>query len=526
VGYTIDGVAYGLRARDVSSGVVVYGVVGSGKTSLLVRLAREALNRGYCVLALDLEGELSSRLGDRITVYTTTPGGRNQFRIDLLRPPPGVPAEDYAEYPYSVLVDHMRSRGWTVTPQMEYVLHEAVERTVRAGRGFPHLLRLVHEISAGLPAGRHTAMALESRLAPFRGTLLSRILSGPDSIRDPLSQGGVVDLRGIAAHSLQAARLVVHAFLTRVLAHLMAREPGSNARCIIMVDEANDLLPPGSEQEKLARAILVHGRKRGVGLVAAYHHPSTADSSLDKAAGTIVVFRLNNPWAVRAAAGLLGAPELEREIPYLSTGEAYIRAPGPYPPVRVKVEPAATTSDLEALIDSIVKYPCLTARERRQVLNWSGNRYTRTLREAMRLGLVEKRTVYTGRGRPITLLQLPGTNPSAPHRCAERKIIEELEAITGEPPPASYGAGPDVKVLVRGRWVAVEVETGTNLTLAKMEQRLEDYDYLIIVCTSRSCLHKARRLREHSIHKDRIAITTINGFRTIIRKIVEGRLPR
>ncbi len=393
----------------------VHGVVGSGKTTLITRLLHETKAHNMGFLLLDYEGEYT-RYAEELQAQVLSPGDKmNPLRLALLQPPEGVSWKTHAEWAYMVLARVIEESGWLLTPQMEAVLNKAVRRAVYDKASVRDLPSYIERASRGLPAGRQTEAALNARLTRVTDGPLTEVLDAPDTLGNPLSGRRIINLQPLARQSSMDARITVLVILYRARQTLLGMRPsGKGARFLIVVEEAEDLLAQGYPSARLVEEIIIHGRKRAVGVVIVSHSPLLLGQRIQSIVGNHVVFRLDTHRGALEAANLLGDQSLAQTIRSLPTGHALVKAASNPAAFKVKVSPLVKSDDITSLLESIIRYPYLTTRDRRALLGWDGSRYKRVVDEAKRRGLVEERWVYRGAGRPVKLLQTRGMNPSAP----------------------------------------------------------------------------------------------------------------
>lgn len=479
---------------DLSRHMVVWGSVGSGKTTAVKRLLYELATRtGAGFLVVDWEGEYGDVAEDLGARVLGGPGSPEPLRLGLFHPgraPPGV----YASWVASSLRRLIVDEGYDVTPQMDLGL-QRLARLAVARRAEPgDIPSLLEEGLRDRLWGRATAEALAARLHGLYAGPVAAALEGPP-LRVVRGDRLVLDLSWASRYSRVDGRILADLALARVYYSFSGPPRGGGLEFLVVIDEAEEVAPaPRPGRARLSGVVedLMHYRKRGVGVVLVAHSPALLDPGIAKLAANTMVFRVSDPEDARAAASRLGvAPEL---VSSLGRGEALLRPAGhgAPEPILVEVEPPPRLDcNARRILESIRLHPHLTQRERRSLLRMDGHTYTQALASLQALGLVRVVEVNTGRGRPVKLLETPGLRPGAAHRFLEHRILAAAARL-GLKAWRPGDADIALQAPEAGR-VAVEVETGSNVNAGKYTGLHAGYDALLIVCTDKPCLRTARR---------------------------------
>lgn len=512
----------GISRRDLTRSLIIYGSLGSGKTTAVARLLHESRPYGISFLLLDYEGEYVDKAEDLEAMVLTPGEAENSLHVPLLRPPHGIPWKSHAEWTYKLLTLVIKEEEWNITPQMEAVLKHAVYMAVGDRARLQSLPYYIDKAASGLPAGHQTAAALKARLTRIYDGPLAEVFEGPNTLSNPLYGRRIINLQPLAKLSSLEARITSLVILNRVRQAVIQAPPRRGpVGTLIVIEEAEELIPPGSPSLNQVISIISHGRKKGVGTIIVSHSPLLISQDLVNLVGNHMVFRLDSYRSALSAANLLGEAALVDEIRRLRTGEAFLRTVSVSHPIRISIDPMVSGDDIMKLLDSVIKYPYFTTRERRSYLGWDGEKYRRVVEEAKRRGYIVEKYFYKGTGRPIKLLETRGMNPSAPHKYAEYHVDLLLQDKFGIKPNKGVLYGPDFSFKINGKRIALEIETGSNLDAGKLLGRLRNYDYLIILCTSKECLRTARRIALRTKKKDRIFITSFIGLEYRIRRIIK-----
>ena len=516
LGVSGNGAPAGIRLQDLSRHLVVYGVVGAGKTTLVKRILYEARLRGVDYIVLDWEGEYRDTGAE---ILTASP--RGGLRLGLFSPDPA-PPQAYASWLVGVIAYSLREEGWELTPMMELVLSRAVKKTVEE-RDPSKLLDNVWREAEKTPQGRSTGAALEARLSRLVEGPLASIIGNPCTLcsrRGPL----VVDLSPLARINVVDARLAARAAIAKIY---YSYPPAQGLRLLLVVEEAEEVIPASGPRNTLVGMLasyMMHMRKRGIGVIIVAHSPSLVDSSARKIPANTVALRVEDPEDAAHIAARLGLERQQaRIIQGLARGEAVVKPAGAKTPymVRIRPPPTATGRSLEEkVLQSIYTHPHLSMSERKAYLGLDGTTFLRIVESLVEQGKVRVVTAYRGPGRPVKLLQARGMNPSAPHYYGEARVEEAARELGLR---VSRSREPDLVLETpSGARVAVEVETGSNISRGKYLRVLEEYDYLVILPVTRKAYSQALREARRINGNGRVYVTTVAGLRATLRKIMAG----
>ncbi|MEB3851015.1 MAG: DUF87 domain-containing protein [Desulfurococcales archaeon] len=513
LGVRVDGEGggggFGVRSSDLPGHIVVYGSVGAGKTTAAKRLLYEAAMRvraGFVVVDWEGEyGDVADLLDARVL---GGPDSGSPLRLGIFhrdgRERRRVPPSRVSE----ILLRFIREDGWDVTPQMERTIREAVRGTVESGSGVEGFRRML--ASDQLPWSRQTAAAVEARLYNILEGELAPLLEGPPTLRVGPRERVVVDLSWLSSTSRSLARQAAQLVLASIQAQLPRPTGHPGLRMLVVIDEAEEVAPagrPGQHWRGELVSDLMHQRKRGVGIVLVAHSPSLLNPEVARLASNIMVFRLDDADDAHRAAQRLGVGE--ELLRGLGRGEAVVRPASLRWPVVVRVEPPPALSwQARQVLESIALNPALTQRERRSSLGMRGSEYYRAVEELVRLGLARKVRVQTGWGRPVVLLERPGTIPGAAHRYLERALASRLPRILGAEVEKPRDADLAL-VSPCGARLAVEVETGSNIDPGKYRRLHARYHALLIVCTEKRCTRGALRAALDAGWEGRVAASIL-----------------
>lgn len=291
-----------------------YGVTGSGKTRLAMKLVIEAENREIKILILDVEGEwrnIIPQLHSNTEYYEVEKNLRiNPFDLNDT----GLVKLLLKETIFKGIEVEYRD----LSPQMNYVLNKCIESSA----SMPELIENVicyeeENLPFKLVNLDRTKTALLVRLEPYRSNpALNEIFYCPKSSLDLNkldSKNLVFNLHPLEAKIAYTVELRL-AYNTIAIAYLrqaMSRQTTDSIGHMFIADEAQMLVP------KILRKLVVTDtwattefatrlRKRGECLVVISQSPANIEDDIRKNAQNIFIFRLQDQEDTVIACGLLG----------------------------------------------------------------------------------------------------------------------------------------------------------------------------------------------------------------------------
>ncbi len=528
LGLDEGGTPVGIKLRDLEEHLVVYGSVGTGKTTMIKQLLYEAsYNSDTTYTVIDWEGEYIE-LGEATAARILYSDGSPQsLKINILDPGPLHPA-DYASWLTTILLQTFSEEGWSITSQMEALLRRAILASIIDRIPATKLAKLIYAAAKDFPQGYQTAAALETRLSRLLEGAAATVIDDTDNTRWLARTRTVIDLSHLARTSPPDARFIVKILLGRIRhqARLYSHRPNTH---LVVVEEAEHIAAPltGHRGLTLVAQAMMELRKRRVGIIVVAHSPSLLDPAINKLANNIAVFALHNNEDVKIAASTLSPTNTEiiaARIQELKRGEFILSASSARTPFLVKTAtPVVDVKDnARRLLNSIYTHPYFSTRERRTYLGMNGAVYQKAVQYLLARGILRIVLVHQGRGRPVKLLQPRGMNPSVAHCYAAHNAAKTLESmpiissVVTEP-----GDGADIAAVAStGQRIAVEIETGTHINTAKYINLLEKgYDYVVIICTNHNCSRHARNTIKR-INPERIVVTMLAFLEHTITKLL------
>jgi len=522
-----------------------YGVTGSGKTRLAMKLAIEAENKGIKLLILDVEGEwrnIIPQLHNKTEYYETERNLKiNPFDLNDI----GLVRLLLKETIFKGIEVEYRD----LSPQMNYVLNKCIENST----SIPELIEnVIHYQEENLPFKLvnldRTKTALLVRLEPYRSNpALNEIFychkSSPDlnKLDDANMVFNLHPLEAKVAYTVEL-RLAYNTIAIAYLRQALARQTTDEVKRMFIADEAQMLAP------KILRKLVVTDtwattefatrlRKRGECLVIISQSPANIEDDIRKNAQNVFIFRLQDAEDTTAACGLLGygnsnsaSEYLSQVISKLEQREAIVKSPVSKEPFMIKapeviVKPISekelreylpkATIDLTELeqefLNSIGEKPFVPMVERRKLLGWDKQKYSEVVSRLIKNGVIEKVSVPIGKGRPLVLYQLKGKKPSIKHEYYVHWIVSELTNKGLVCRVAKIGeAKPDIEA--PSLRTAINIELGKSGTEKNIKSALERFDKVIVCSDSKALL---KRLREEN-EDQRVLISEIWSVPSLI----------
>jgi len=528
LGYLSDGNPFHLSIDNFGYHFAFYGVTGSGKTRLAMKLAIEAENSGIRLIILDVEGEWKDIIPlfkGRTEYYATERNLRvNPFElgdIGLIR----------------LLLKETIFKGIEVeyqelSPQMNYVLDKCVLKST----SIPELIDNVtyyqgEDLPFKLVNLDRTKTALLVRLEPYKTNPALKEIFYCNSSSLDLNKLGDRNIL-FDFHSLERKvayrvelRLLYNVLAVAYLRQALARQITDKISHMFVAEEAQQLVP------KILRKLVVTDtwtttefatrlRKRGESLVIISQCPSNIEDDIRRNAQNNFYFRLQSPEDIKIVTGTLGYTWYDKVdyftqfIANLKQRQAVVKTPlveAPFiieaPSVNLgritkkelkqhmpKVQYDLSEEEQEFL-EGMNTNPFIPMTERRKLLGWDKRKYSAVVKRLLLRDVIEKVSVPMGKSRPLVLYQLKGKKPSVKHEYYVYWIINELtnKGLVCR----AEKIGPDIQIPALK--TAINVELGKSDIEKNIEIALKDFDR-VIICSDNKKLLKSisvpEKLRE------------------------------
>ena len=515
-----DGKAFRLPLEYFGNHFAFYGVTGTGKTRAAMNLAIKAENEGLHLRIIDVEGEWKNVIPQfkKATVYYDVSRNLkiNPFDLQDL----GLTKLLLRETIFKGIELEYRD----LSPQMNFMLDKCILISKSIPKLIENVISYTPETHFPLRNLDLTRTALLTRLNPYKDNeVLRNIFYVSKSSIDMKTIEGknlIIDLHSLdmkVAYK-QELRLIYNTLAIAYLREALNREERNSVKNLFVSDEAQLLVP-----KILQKAIVTDTwattdfatrlRKRGESLAIISQSPANIEDDIRKNSQNLFVFRLQDPWDIKAIAGMFGYVHVD-EINYLSSmltsmedRFAIVKTPlTPYPFIvrTIDVElPKLTETDLEhylsesegiveesfsedeqELLQNIRENPFLNNTERALSLGWHRSRYSEARKSLRTKEIVEEVSFKTKlKGAPSRFLKLRGKNDYGRgqfiHAFWVNKILNYLKE-EGCSPAKEYKLDDkivDIACTKDGKLIFIEVEyksdwKGNILRASKMCDKL------------------------------------------------------
>jgi hypothetical protein len=420
-----------------------YGVTGTGKTRAAMNLAIKAENEGLFLRVIDVEGEWKNIIPElkKDTVYYDV--NKNLKINPFCLEDSGLTKLLLKETIFKGMEVEYRD----LSPQMNFMLDKCVLASESIPELIDNVVSLKPETEFPMRNLDLTRTALLTRLNPYKDNPILRSIfhvkkSSIDfeSIKD---KNIIIDLHGLdmkVAYKKEL-RLIYNDLSIAYLRQALKTEEAFTARNLFIADEAQLLVP-----KILQKAISTDTwtttdfatrlRKRGESLVVISQSPANIEDDIRKNSQNLFVFRLQDPWDVKAIAGMFGCMHVD-EVNYFSSmltsledRTALTKTPqSPFPftiktldvelsnatekdleryqPNFEKEKEEALNEDEQELMQSVKENPFLNNTERALSLCWHRSKYSETRKSLKGKELIEEISFKTKpRGAPSRFVKL------------------------------------------------------------------------------------------------------------------------
>ncbi|MCI4330850.1 MAG: type IV secretion system DNA-binding domain-containing protein [Thermoplasmata archaeon] len=347
---------------DLLHHAVAVGASGSGKTSWLVGVARQAIERGTATVILDVHGDVGPRLvaglsreaRARVVVLDPTDDRSSRSGIRVLGGSGVAPEVEAAhlvaalkrltgdggetfwgfrmERIFDTFVRRVQEEGGTLVDLFDLLTDPSRRDAARLATAIPAVARFLEELPAIQQRNPEYLAPAAARIAKvLLRDELTRLLAPADAglpIDLLLEQGRSVLIRvpigalGPEASSFASTLLVSRLYLGRTASPI---EAVPRLRSLFVIDEASSVSP------KILSEILSEGRKFGVGLLLATQYPERLSMELRAAAagaaGSHLAFRIPRASASQSGSWVgLSPGEAVELLPNLPAGSAVLSA--------------------------------------------------------------------------------------------------------------------------------------------------------------------------------------------------------
>lgn len=438
-----DGKAFRLPMHYFSYHFAFYGVTGTGKTRAAMNLAIKAENEGLNLRAIDVEGEWKNiipKLKKETVYYDVCRNIRiNPFELKDL----GLTKLLLKETIFKGIELEYRD----LSPQMNFLLDKCIQISGNIPRLIENIISHNPETHFPLRNLDLTRTALLTRLNPYRDNPVLRqifyVSKSNIDMKEIENKNVIFDLHKLDMRVAykEEMRLLYNTLAVAYLREALCREETNTAKNLFVADEAQLLVPKIfkkaiSTETWTTTDFATRLRKRGESLAIISQSPANIEDDIRKNSQNLFVFRLLDPWDVKAVAGMFGYVHTD-EVNYLSSmltslesRTAIVKTPlSSYPftvktldvnyeqiseKVLEKFSPEtenesciALNEDEIELLENVKRKPFLNNTERALSLGWHRSRYSKNRKSLLKHNVVEEISFKTKlRGAPSHFLKL------------------------------------------------------------------------------------------------------------------------
>ena len=299
----------GLSLDELARGVLIVGATGSGKTTIVIQLARQILSRGdLSMLFIDPKSDYGwlAREFPTVDVYRD-----NQLQLNLLEPPTGIPPELWfprcAEIMASAFGLFEGSRS-TLTSAIRHIAGLCNEVADEGVVGYPTCAHIRDLFSGGkpgqygyhLPGGRTGSDYITRNRTRFENLCdtFPRMASISRGVQIDGTRPTVLDLSSVGqptATKMLAESIIMRVYATRVL---QGHRP-KRIDLVVVIDEAQMLVGEGREWHETSSfppmvELTTRCREFGIGLVYLAQSPSEIMRTVRANTSVQIVLPLND----------------------------------------------------------------------------------------------------------------------------------------------------------------------------------------------------------------------------------------
>lgn len=307
---------FNLKLEHLRKGVAVLGAIGSGKTRMIMKVARDvAANYKMPILVFESKGEFASLIEELPPdvlerVIILRPGSPYApLKMNLFDPGDMIP-EEYARRLFGLLNAVFRSmfrEDSELTVQMSRVLSDVLSEALRneetrSIEGFLRVLRDYGRRETQNPNIFSTISALEARMNIFLRGMLGEVFNTKHSnvsIDDLLRNVTVIDFSYLFANggNKEDAQLIMNLVMLHVFQAGLRRMNVNTLSHLVIVDDARFLIPEvfvrrSTSDTTAIEDMITLERGKGQGLILICQDPAVSRIALANC-NTRIVFRLS-----------------------------------------------------------------------------------------------------------------------------------------------------------------------------------------------------------------------------------------
>ncbi len=466
--------------------MLITGMSGHGKSTLLEAIAEQLSSNGKNVLVFDVHNEHSGIGGGMARFVDAHYNSVNPLALD------GMTVNQRISGIVSMLkslygLGHIQTTKLSQCLWYMYRKHGAMSQYSTEIQTSPTIAELVNEIGIFISnaKGATERNALLHLKAKISG------LSKPSFIKDTISvrqlMGGLNIISLADIKSKEELYVYVTTILERVYYMMRSNSINNGVSTYIVIDEAQYLVGSSADSASMIRRLVEEGRKYGIAMVLATPSISSMDRRMMANMSTIMSFALREPTEVSYISKLVSSGmgtdrAIMSVLPRLGKGELLLTSSSVGPVLvktaRVMAKPRApeAKAPLRDKTAALAIKP-VRADELKSTVGSS------VVKSMVASGELTAATSYTGRNAEEWVMKKSGAF-TIEHELAVKRIAEFLTNAGLTNRIEDNANNPDIVAYRDGMIIAIEYETGSKSsasTMEMLERRKSGYDYVVVV---------------------------------------------
>ncbi len=491
--------------------IVIFGMSGQGKSTLLRRMVADISSSGKPAVIFDAHNEHESlvvSLGGR--AINASESGLNIFSLEG-----SSVGERISEL--TALFRKVYSLGYIQSVKLGECMWYSYRKCGAMGREdtqipkTPTLNDVLLEM--GVFIRNSKSVSEKNSLTHMRSklsSLASQSARGESfEISDITSGVSSFSLAGLRSEEAQI--IYINELLRRLYISMKAREKENGISLYVVIDEAQFIINDSDSQ--ILKKLVEEGRKYGVGTIIATHMASRLPKEIIANASTFITFYPREPQEINYLTSLLSsgiqerADEVRKMLRRLRRNEAMVMSYSLREPCVI------ATSGAQAFRASPPHGPVqpISARKPVKVDEWRAGDYTNA----------QKLEIGSDGNSEKWVMERNGSL-SIEHEVSVRKIFEELDSEGIRSIIVDNSSGPDLIAFLQGRKIAVEYETGKKSikSTANMIDRRSREFYAVLIAVNEN----AYAFYKNYFERDNVKVVPYRpgAVKSAIRELSDG----
>ncbi|MEM3227733.1 MAG: ATP-binding protein [Candidatus Micrarchaeaceae archaeon] len=473
------GKAFLLPSQEANPHIIIFGMSGQGKSTLLRRMLIYINAGGKPAIVFDAHNEHAAAV--------LSMGGRvldaSHFGINIFSLDGSSVGERIAEL--SQLFRSVYSLGYVQTQKLAECMWYAYRKCGASSRNDMQLSKLpsMRDIMGelGVFINNSKSSAEKGSLVHLRSRLSSLSLLPPPDSRFAISSlsSGITSFSLAGLRNTEVQLIYINELLRRLYINMKAGEIEKGVSTYIVIDEAQFII--NDSDSKLVKRLMEEGRKYGVGVILATHMASRLPREIIANSSTFITFYSREPQEINYIANILSsgmserAFEIKRMLSRLKKNEAIVLS------YRIRQPSVVKTPDAKDVLKALFgtkparEKPPYTFIPSKPVMLDSAVAGQEAGAQSMSINWNGKEERWVMRNNASLSIE---------HEVMVKKIFEELDAKGIKAEIIDNSSGPDLIAFINGKKIAIEYETGkkaVSSTASMIKRRLESFPFVVIV---------------------------------------------